>query len=280
MARRHRTSFTGLLTALFLLAAALPAAAAQVGGGGGRSVTVAGTGSTWVGRPSSTTGGRTVVTGRVVGTGTQARVGLTGGTGQQGSGPTQLGTGSAAGGTAPSTLGSSPIIIKRQPLVVGADGRVQAPANPAAPASSATPAPASPAPAANPASLTSEELQLVDLINAARRAAGLAPLTVDPRLTAAAREKAADLAASGTISHYSARLGWPWDQWRRLGIAYLTGGENVAGTSSVARAHELFLASPGHRANVLRPQHTHVGVGIAPMSPYGLVVVEHFTWEP
>lgn len=278
MASSFRTSFLGLATALLLLAAtALPASEAAAAprsavpaAGGFRSVTVSGRGSTWVGRPSSTSGGgRTVVTGRVVTIGAPATTVTRGGTGSQAA------SSQPATPTAPT---SRQIIIRRQTLVVGPDGRVQAPAAPAAP--TAPPAPAAPPAPSDPGSLTSEERQLVDLVNAARRAAGLPSLTVDPRLVAAAREKAADLASRGEISHSSPRLGWPWDQWRRLGIAYLTGGENVAATSSVGRAHELFLASPGHRANVLRPQYTHVGVGVAAMSPYGLVVVEHFTWEP
>jgi Cysteine-rich secretory protein family len=53
------------------------------------------------------------------------------------------------------------------------------------------------------------------------------------------------------------------------GLAYDWAGENIAWNSGLAdsyspvRAHEAFMGSPGHRANVLDPRFTHGGVGAA-----------------
>ncbi|WP_420825504.1 CAP domain-containing protein [Thermanaerosceptrum fracticalcis] len=37
-----------------------------------------------------------------------------------------------------------------------------------------------------------------------------------------------------------------------------------------------FLASGGHRKNILNPQYTHVGIGIIDNYPYGKMYTRHF----
>ncbi len=47
------------------------------------------------------------------------------------------------------------------------------------------------------------------------------------------------------------------DQWKRL-------GENVGySSSSISKVHDQFMASAGHRANILDGRFTHVGIGVA-----------------
>jgi cysteine-rich secretory family protein len=41
-------------------------------------------------------------------------------------------------------------------------------------------------------------------------------------------------------------------------------GENVAQADSAEAAHQGLMESPGHRANMLNPKFTHVGIGVAP----------------
>ena len=39
-------------------------------------------------------------------------------------------------------------------------------------------------------------------------------------------------------------------------------GENVGYSSSVDQVHELFMESAGHRANILKPDYSQIGIGV------------------
>ncbi|NHM26783.1 hypothetical protein G7K71_07270 [Desulfofundulus sp. TPOSR] len=63
---------------------------------------------------------------------------------------------------------------------------------------------------------------------------------------------------------------------RAAGVSYRLMGENIAGNATVERAHYALMQSQGHRANILNPNFTRVGVGVASGSPYGLIITELF----
>jgi uncharacterized protein YkwD len=46
------------------------------------------------------------------------------------------------------------------------------------------------------------------------------------------------------------------------GVSWTTCGENVGQAASVDRVHALFMASGGHRANILSSAFTQVGIGV------------------
>ncbi|MFZ5818033.1 MAG: CAP domain-containing protein [Bacillota bacterium] len=129
---------------------------------------------------------------------------------------------------------------------------------------------------AEPVVLTAVEEQILALVNAERTKAGLAPLILDGRLVATARAKSADMVANGYFSHTSPTLGTPFDQFREAGITYQTAAENLAGGSTVEIAFQALMSSPAHRANILNPKHTHIGVGIVSGGRYALTVTQHF----
>jgi uncharacterized protein YkwD len=110
------------------------------------------------------------------------------------------------------------------------------------------------------ASLSSPEATLLQAMNAARAAHGLAPLRVDPRLEQAARFHSREMLADGAFEHgaFGARMA-------RSRVAGSLAGENLAwGVGSRGTARGIvaaWLASPEHRANLLRPTFTRVGVG-------------------
>jgi uncharacterized protein YkwD len=141
-----------------------------------------------------------------------------------------------------------------------------APAPAPAPAPSLTAAPAAAPPA--PAALAAAEAELLAAVNGARAAAGLAPLAVDADLQAAARAHTQNLLDNGAFTHDflkdGASVPFPgWIGWYYRGSC---AGENLASGSpslSAARAVELWLASPGHRANMLSARFTTVGVAVA-----------------
>lgn len=117
---------------------------------------------------------------------------------------------------------------------------------------------------------------MVDMVNRERAANGLPALAVDARLTQTARAKSQDMVARGYFGHTSPTYGQPWDQWRSAGIQFITGGENLAGAPTVGIAHTNLMQSPGHRANILNPGYTAIGIGIVNGGPYGKMMTQHF----
>ncbi|MEV0185029.1 CAP domain-containing protein [Streptomyces sp. NPDC050625] len=106
--------------------------------------------------------------------------------------------------------------------------------------------------------------EVVELTNAQRRRAALPPLAVDPLLTAAAQAHSADMVARDFYSHTAPEGSQPWDRAAAAGSARRTIGENIAcGQRSPAEVVEGWMNSPGHRANILKPGFTHIGVGFA-----------------
>jgi uncharacterized protein YkwD len=110
--------------------------------------------------------------------------------------------------------------------------------------------------AITPAKAATPREALHDLINAARASRGLSPLRLNDRLSKLAHAHSVDMAAGSKVLYHSCltcRL-QSWD-WRMA-------GENVGTAGTVARVHRLFMLSPSHRANVLRPGFRTVGLGI------------------
>ena len=98
------------------------------------------------------------------------------------------------------------------------------------------------------------EAQFVSLMNADRAQQGLAALTVDPQLTAVARNWSDTIERNGGLSHnpgIEGELPAGWTRW----------GENVGTGPSVASLEAAFMASPDHRANILGA-YSLVGVGV------------------
>jgi hypothetical protein len=105
---------------------------------------------------------------------------------------------------------------------------------------------------------------LAGLTNDDRTANGLSTLTVDPELAAAAQLKANDMAANGYFAHVSPTGKTPWYWLQKVGYQYSYAGENLAVNFDDSKAVEdAWMASPTHHANIVKPQYTHVGYGIA-----------------
>ncbi len=111
------------------------------------------------------------------------------------------------------------------------------------------------------------ESQALDLVNTDRAANGLPALEFDPTLATIARWRSEDMASRGYFSHDIG--GYEVFQvLRDWGVAYRIAGENLAYNyygqdAATAQAERALMDSPGHRANILRPDYTHLGVGVA-----------------
>jgi uncharacterized protein YkwD len=101
---------------------------------------------------------------------------------------------------------------------------------------------------------------VLDEVNRVRSAHQLAPLRLDPVLERAAQSHSFDMLRRGYFGHgaFARRLS-------RFGARGPRLGENLAwGTGSAADERYIvqrWLASPPHRANLLRPGFRRIGVG-------------------
>jgi uncharacterized protein YkwD len=121
------------------------------------------------------------------------------------------------------------------------------------------------------------EEQMLALVNSERGQAGLKPLVMHGALTAVARQHSADMLARGYFSHYSPEGKTALDRLRAQRIAFLIAGENLALAPTVTVAHTGLMHSPGHRANILRPQFGKVGIGILDAGRHGIMVTQNFS---
>lgn len=104
--------------------------------------------------------------------------------------------------------------------------------------------------------------QVVDLVNQERSKAGLKPLTLDAELANMALDKAKDMNDNNYFAHNSPTYGSPFDMMKKYGISYSYAGENIAkGQQTPAEVMNAWMNSEGHRANILSPNFTMIGVG-------------------
>lgn len=110
--------------------------------------------------------------------------------------------------------------------------------------------------------LNAYEQQVVELTNNERVERGLEPLKIDVELSKMAREKSRDMSANNYFSHTSPNYGSPFDMMKSWGITYSHAGENIAkGQRTPEEVVNAWMNSEGHRANILNPDFTHIGVG-------------------
>ncbi|MBA2634290.1 MAG: hypothetical protein H0U86_15050, partial [Chloroflexi bacterium] len=111
---------------------------------------------------------------------------------------------------------------------------------------------------------------LWQLLNGARTNNGMAPLQQHGTLVGIARWRSSDMLDLNYFSHTIPGCGClVYSYYDSNGLSYVWGGENIGwnsgldDASSPVRVHENFMASAGHRANVLTAAFTHGAVGAA-----------------
>jgi uncharacterized protein YkwD len=96
--------------------------------------------------------------------------------------------------------------------------------------------------------------RIVVLVNAQRAAHRLRPLIVSPCATRFAAPWTTRMAATNTLVHQSLAP--------MLRCPARTAGENIAyGNVTADQMMTMWMNSPGHRANILNPAFTRIGVG-------------------
>jgi stress response protein SCP2 len=105
---------------------------------------------------------------------------------------------------------------------------------------------------------------VVTVTNAQRARHRLPPLGVDARLAAAAHAHSADMVGRGFFAHVDPDGRGVDQRVRAAGYAYRVVAENIAaGQPDAGAVVEAWMNSPGHRANILHPEVTEIGVGRA-----------------
>jgi hypothetical protein len=109
---------------------------------------------------------------------------------------------------------------------------------------------------------------LWQLMNGARVNNGLRAVQQHGTLVSLARWRSKDMLDRNYFDHVIAGTGYQVYHWYDTnGLRYTFGGENIGWNNgltddeSPVKIHEGFMASPGHRANVLTAAFTHGGVG-------------------
>jgi len=107
--------------------------------------------------------------------------------------------------------------------------------------------------------------KVLDLTNAQRENAGLAPLSVSPELADAAQNYSQVLASGNCFAHTCGPLPNFADRDAQAGYdGWTTIGENIAGGyATPEQVVAQWMASPGHRDNILSPKFTEIGIGVA-----------------
>ena len=142
---------------------------------------------------------------------------------------------------------------------------------------------------------TSEiEKQIFYLTNAERSKYGLKPLIWSDNLAIIAREHSGDMGVNNYFSHENLKGEGPTERAKKHGFptevqvdAYTTKigiGENIGemptgsvegmgfvadDANSIARAQvQSWMESPGHRQNILNPEYSYIGIGVAYVNVY------------
>ncbi len=102
--------------------------------------------------------------------------------------------------------------------------------------------------------------QIVDLVNKERAKEGLVPLTINLNVQAAAQIRAKECEQS--FSHTRPNGSSFATALKEQNVSYRNAGENIAwGQRSPQAVMDAWMNSSGHRANIMNPNFTTIGVG-------------------
>ncbi|MFE4594239.1 CAP domain-containing protein [Streptomyces laurentii] len=151
---------------------------------------------------------------------------------------------------------------KPAPKPVPQPTKTSQPSQPSQPA----PKPVTPAPTATTRPLSvreaAAEAEVVRLVNVERAKVGCSAVRSNTDLASLAGALSADMAARNFFDHTDPDGATPWARAAKAGVTGL-GAENIArGQVDAAAVMASWMASDGHRANILNCTYTSLGVGV------------------
>ena len=164
----------------------------------------------------------------------------------------------------PTSLSSpaAPSPTPTPPSATSAPAPVPLPSPAPGPPPSSGPAPAPPPVAAGAPAPTAEG-QVLELVNAERAAAGCSAVRADDGLAGVARRHSADMRDRGYFSHTDPEGRSPFDRAAAAGVGSARAENIAAGQPDAAAVMAAWMASPGHRANILDCSLSSLGVGVS-----------------
>jgi uncharacterized protein YkwD len=117
---------------------------------------------------------------------------------------------------------------------------------------------------------------VICLVNRERQTRSEAPLQPNGRLEAAAQRHSDEMASDDYVEHNGLRGDTPQSRMRAAGYLYGSQlgfeiGENLGwGTLWLGTPRAIvaaWMASPGHRENILDPRYRDTGIGVSPRAP-------------
>lgn len=135
---------------------------------------------------------------------------------------------------------------------------------------------------ATPDNAPAQTARVLELTNAERARAGLPPLALNNQLSQAAQAYSDVLASDGCFAHTCGPVPEMTQRDAQAGYTGWTSvGENIAaGYPSPEAVVSGWMASPGHRANILNPDYRELGVGLASGGKYGAYWTQEFGARP
>lgn len=119
---------------------------------------------------------------------------------------------------------------------------------------------------------------MLSLVNSERSKHGLSSVSLDTELSALARSHSQDMADKNYFAHVNLVGESPNDRRIEAGIDTFV-GENIAKTISTEYSHYALMRSAIHRANILRPEWTKVGLGIVKDNQGYFYVTQEFSFD-
>jgi uncharacterized protein YkwD len=120
------------------------------------------------------------------------------------------------------------------------------------------------------------EERLFELLNEERRRAGLSELVREAAIDQVARAHSVDMLRRGYFAHETPEGVSAFDRMLQGGVRFRTAAENLALAPNAEIAHEGLMDSPGHRANILNPEFTRVGIGAVRVAGIGRIFTQDF----
>lgn len=122
--------------------------------------------------------------------------------------------------------------------------------------------------------------KVFELVNKERAKAGVAPLVINNKLSKMAQIKAEDIFEHNYWDHTSPIYGSPSEMAKAFGITDKGCGENLCWYADTPEdAVTSWMGSEGHKANILNPKYTQIGLGVYASKQYNSKVwVQEFIY--
>lgn len=105
--------------------------------------------------------------------------------------------------------------------------------------------------------------KILELVNAKRTEANLAPLKLSDQLSQAATQKAQDMFSKNYWAHVSPTGTSPWAFINSAGYEYTYAGENLARNFNTSQeVVDAWMNSKTHRDNILKPEYSDLGLAV------------------